>query len=96
LKQKIKKAKEEGWRLQKAVRQRTLEYILAAFGLIAGLAWNDAVKTLIEAAFPLKENTVPAKFLYALVTTLIVVALSIYLVRVFEPNKTRGGKKRGK
>lgn len=88
MKQKIKKAKEESLKLRRAVREELLKYMLAAFGLVAGLAWNDAIKTLIEALFPLKENTVLAKFLYALLITLIVAAFSMYLVRIFREEKS--------
>ena len=79
--------KKEAIKLQGAVREKALEYLLVAFGLVAGLAWNDAVKTLIETLVPLKENTVLAKFLYAFVVTAVVVVLSLYLARVFKQEK---------
>ncbi len=69
--------------LRKVVRQRTIGYIVAAFSLVAGLAWNDAVKALIETLFPLKENTLPAKFIYAGLVTVVAVFFTIYLTRLF-------------
>ena len=69
--------------IRTAVRERTIGYIVAAFSLVAGLAWNDAVKALIETLFPLKENTLPAKFLYAGIVTVFAVFFTIYLTRLF-------------
>ena len=69
--------------VKKAVRERTVGYIVAAFSLVAGLAWNDAVKALIETLFPLQENTLPAKFIYAGLITVVAVVFTIYLTRLF-------------
>lgn len=75
-------------RLQKEIRERTLGYMLAAFGLIAGLAWNDAVKALIEYFFPLPQNTLSAKFLYATIISIFVIFISVYLSRLLNrPDK---------
>ncbi len=69
--------------LRRAVRERTIGYIVGAFGLVAGLAWNDAVKALIEFVFPIQENTLSAKFIYAVIVTIITVMFTVYLSRVF-------------
>ncbi|MEK9171243.1 MAG: DUF5654 family protein, partial [Patescibacteria group bacterium] len=42
--------------LSKQVREKTTGYILAAFGLVAGLAWNDAIKSTIDRFFPLNQG----------------------------------------
>ena len=78
--------KEEGRTLQKEVRERTIGYLLAAFGLVAGLAWNDAIKTAIEEFFPLKGDTILAKLIYAVLITLIVVVITMYLARLSKKN----------
>lgn len=70
--------------LKKAVRERTVGYIIAALGLVAGLAWNDAVKSLIESVFPLKQNSLSAKFIYAIVITLVIVIFTAYLAKLFQ------------
>lgn len=77
------KIKEELAVIKKEAGSKISGYIVTALGLVAGLAWNDAVKSLIENFFPAKEQTVWAKFTYAALLTLIVVILSIYLVRLF-------------
>lgn len=79
IKDKIKNESEE---IKKEVKERTSGYILAAFGLVAALAWNDAIKSLIEYFFPLDKNTVSIKFIYAVLITFIVVVVSVYLARL--------------
>ncbi|PIQ66910.1 MAG: hypothetical protein COV95_01600 [Candidatus Zambryskibacteria bacterium CG11_big_fil_rev_8_21_14_0_20_40_24] len=54
----------------------------AAFGLVAGLAWNDAIKEFIEVIFPLSKDTVAVKFLYAVLVTVVVVILIRYLEHI--------------
>lgn len=76
-----KKIREGSRELKKETSERTRGYIEAGLGLVAGLAWNDAVKTLIETFFPLNKSTILAKFIYALVITGIVVILSSYLIK---------------
>ncbi|MDP3769621.1 MAG: DUF5654 family protein [Candidatus Sungbacteria bacterium] len=71
-------------RLHKEIRERTLGYMLAAFGLIAGLAWNDAIKAFIEYFFPLPQNTLPAKFLYAVFISIVVIFISVYVSRLLQ------------
>ena len=70
--------------LRGEIRERTVGYVVAAFGLVAGLAWNDAIKALIEYLFPLQGNSVFAKIIYAFLVTLAVVIATIYLTRLFK------------
>jgi len=69
--------------LRAEIRERTLGYMLAAFGLVAGLAWNDAIQTLISYFYPLPENTLPAKFMYAVIISVVVVLISVSMSRLF-------------
>ncbi len=73
--------------IKKEIQEKTLGYILAAFGLVAALAWNDAIKGLIEYFIPLSKNTVLVKFIYAVVLTFVVVIVSIYLTKLFSNKK---------
>lgn len=66
------------------IRERTIGYMLGAFGLVAGLAWNDAIQSLIGYLFPLPENTLPAKFLYAIIISFVVVMISVYISRLLQ------------
>lgn len=68
-------------KLNELLREKTVSYILAAFGLVAGLAWNEAIKSLIEYVFPAAGNSIIAKVFYALVLTIILVVVSAHLTR---------------
>lgn len=78
----VDKLKKGGQSLKRDVRIKTAGYLVAAFGLVAGLAWNDAVTSLINYLFPFAQNTVLAKFIYAAVITLVVVIVGTYLSRL--------------
>lgn len=69
---------------KKGLRAQTFGYISAALGLVAGLAWNDAIANLINKLFPLAKDTVAMKFVYAIVVTVAVVLLIQYINRFIE------------
>ncbi len=79
--------------LNMEIKKRVSGYILAGFGVVAGFAWNDAIKTFIEKYFPQDENTIVAKFIYALLVTLILVIVSVYLVKFLKIEEDKKGKK---
>lgn len=81
------KIKNGGREIKEEVREKTSGYILAAFGFVAALAWNEAIKGLIDYLFPMSKNTVLASFFYAVVITFIVVMVSIYLTRLLGNKK---------
>lgn len=76
-----KKIKEEGDKLSREVRERTTGYVISALSLVAGLAWNDAIKSLIEYAFPFSKDTAGAKLIYAVLMTLFIVIVTIYMMK---------------
>lgn len=84
----VRKLKEETIYLQREARQKVIGFVTAAFGLVAGLAWNDAIKALIEYFFPLETQTIFAKFMYAVVITIVVVIITVYLVRLAGKTET--------
>ena len=65
--------------------KQTMSYIMAAFGVVAGLAWNDAIKSFIEYIFPLKAGNIAAKFFYAILITIILVLITRYIASVLQP-----------
>lgn len=81
---KIKKFKNEGIEIKREIRKKMLNYILAAFGFVAGLAWNEAIKSLIEYLFPLNKNALLGKFIYAILLTIVIVLIASYLQRIFK------------
>ena len=78
----IEKIKKTGHGIKKEVKKKLLTYITAGFGLVVGLAWNDAIKNLIEYVFPLTQNTLLAKFIYALAITIMLAIITYYLNRI--------------
>lgn len=63
-------------------------YITGAFGLVAGLAWNEAITETINYFFPFEKGTVIAKFIYAFVITIVLVIVTVYLMRWFKNSDT--------
>lgn len=81
--EKFEQVKEKGEEMKEEIKQRTVGYITAALGLVAGLAWNEAIKSLIDYFFPMSQNSVWAKFIYAFAVTAVVVIITIYLIKLF-------------
>lgn len=73
------KLNEEFDRLKTEARQQTFTYIAGGFGLVAGLAWNDAIRSAIEYWFPASSDSILIKFIYAVGITLVVVIILTYL-----------------
>ncbi len=73
--------REGGTRITKEIRERVVGYIAAAFGLVAGLAWNEFIKQLIETLFPIKKDTLWAKGVYALVMTILLVIITLIITK---------------
>ncbi len=70
--------------MKEKIRGQTIGYITAAFSLVAGLAWNEAIKSTIDNIFVLSQDTIWAKFIYAAILTLILVMVTIYLNYLFQ------------
>ncbi len=83
----LQKLQREKTKIEKEIRDRVIAYVAAAFGLVVGLAWNEAVKSLIEYFLPLGGNTIFAKFLYAAILTFIAVIGSVYAIRLLKQNE---------
>ena len=68
---------------QKEAQEKMITLILAGFGLVAALAWNDAIQTLFKVLFPESEGVV-GKFIYALLITITVVIITLQLKKISE------------
>ncbi|MDR0777928.1 MAG: DUF5654 family protein [Methanomassiliicoccaceae archaeon] len=53
----------------------------AAFGMIAALAWNTAIKALIDEVFGTTGNALLPLFVYAIIITIIAVICIIIISR---------------
>ncbi len=67
--------------LKSEIAQGSRTYIMAGLGLVAGLAWNDAIKSLIDAVFTFSRTGIIAKFAYAVLITAVVVLIGNYVFR---------------
>lgn len=74
---------EERKKIAGEMRERLGGYIVGAFGFVAGMAWNDAIRSLIEYFFPLAKgaDSIILKFVYAFIITVVIVLVSLYLLR---------------
>ena len=68
--------------LKNDVKKQTFGYILTALGLVAGLAWNEAISATIKQLFPLDQNGIAPKFIYAILVTILVVVISKALLKI--------------
>mgnify|MGYP001588255299 CR=1 FL=1 len=55
--------------------------MLAGFGFVAALAWNDAIQSLFSEIFGPSRGSLYAKFGYAILITAIVTVVSLRLGR---------------
>jgi isocitrate/isopropylmalate dehydrogenase len=60
--------------------------ITAAFGLVAALAWNGAIRAIFEAVFGSADN-ITAMLIYAVVVTIIAVLVTIWIARAVKRAK---------
>lgn len=79
----FEKIKTESSKISREVKEKTLGFIVTAFGLVAGLAWNEAIQSLIKSFFTIDKDSIWAKFIYAILMTLILVFITIFLTRFF-------------
>lgn len=66
--------------------ERLAALITAAFGLVAALAWNGAIRAIFERIFGTAEDMV-AMIIYAVVVTLIAVLVTIWIARAAKRSK---------
>lgn len=57
---------------------KSSHYLAAGFALVAAMSWNNAIRESIDKTYPIPEDNVAAKFLYAgLITVLLIFIISI-------------------
>lgn len=66
--------------LKQEVLDKMAALITAAFGLVAALAWNDAIKAIFREIFG-ESNAITPMLIYASVVTIIAVILIIIVAR---------------
>lgn len=77
----INKAKQEIQETKQEFVNQMLALINGAFALVAALAWNEAVKALIDQYLP-TASAVYSRFAYAVLITFLVVVISMRLAKI--------------
>jgi len=67
--------------LRLEILEKIQTLVAAGLGLVAALAWNDAIQSLFAAIFGVHSSLI-AKFLYAFIITALVVYITLRLSRL--------------
>jgi len=71
--------KKANFRLELVEKMTTLA--TGGLGFVAGLAWNDAIQSAFQMLFP-ETGSLIAKFVYAIIITVVIVLLTMQLSRM--------------
>lgn len=71
------------------VLEKMSDLATAGLGLVAALAWNEAIKALVGAIFPQPTGGIIVSFVYAIIITAIVVIVTIKLGRLINGAKKK-------
>jgi hypothetical protein len=74
--------------LRVEVLTKMIDLATAGFGLVAALAWNDAIKAIFDAIFP-KAGNIAAQLIYAVVVTVFVVFITLRLGKLLNLAKLK-------
>ena len=72
--------------MKKEIIEKLATLIIAAFGLIAALAWNTAIQSIFKEFFP-DSSGIIAMLIYAIVITILAVFVTIYLGKLIQEKK---------
>lgn len=87
---------EEKKNLRIEILEKVSTLATAGLGLVAALAWNDAIKAIFDQLFPKPGDNVAALVGYALLITIIIVIITIQLGRALNLAKKELSKSRHK
>ncbi len=74
--------------LKVEVLEKIAALITVAFGLVAALAWNEAIKAIFKEIFGSAETIAPM-LIYAILVTIIAVILTIMVARAASKAKAK-------
>lgn len=77
--------------MQKEVIEKVAALVTAAFGLIAALAWNEAIQGLFRPGAPVGFLAGSGPWAYAIIVTIIAVIATIWIGRAAEKTKSGTG-----
>jgi uncharacterized membrane protein YidH (DUF202 family) len=67
--------------MKKEIVEKLSSLIIAAFGLVAALAWNGAIQAIFKELFGTAEGVIPM-IVYALVVTIVAVVATVWVAKV--------------
>lgn len=67
--------------MKKEIIEKIGSLIIAAFGLVAALAWNGAIQAIFKQVFGTAEGIMPM-LVYAVVVTIIAVVATIWIAKI--------------
>ena len=73
--------------MKKDIVEKMSVLVTVAFGLVAALAWNDAIKALFAEGGPLNFIATFGPWAYAIIITIIAVFATIWIGKVAEKAK---------
>lgn len=73
--------------MKKQIIEKISSLIIAAFGLVAALAWNGAIQSIFKRIFGAAETMGPM-IIYAVVVTIIAVFVTIGIAKITEKNES--------
>jgi len=82
--------------MKKQVIEKLSALITAAFGLVAALAWNDAIKALFKEEGALEMFASFGPWAYALFVTVLAVFMTIWVGQMSDKTETKMDKKNNK
>jgi len=77
----VKKISKRVKGLTREVSAQILNLATSSLGLVAALAWNDAVQSIFKEYFPTSSGVV-AKIIYALVVSVLIVIVTVNLTKL--------------
>jgi len=76
-----KKISKDVGQLRLEILQKITDLVTAGMGLVAALAWNNAIQAIFNRVFPKPGDNIAALTVYALVITIIIVVITVQLSR---------------
>ena len=72
--------------MKKNIIEKLAALITVAFGLVAALAWNEAIQTIFKELFG-EAGSIGAMLFYAIIVTIIAVLATIWIGKISERTK---------
>lgn len=67
--------------MKKEIIEKISALVVAAFGLVAALAWNGAIQAIFAEVFGTAEGVWPM-LVYAIVVTVIAVVVTVWIAKI--------------